>query len=130
MNGVVEENVTTIRLKPVLPQNFRIDPSATSIKDALVVAIIENVSPHQIQLLQEQGVYEKVEIGAESSPDTELSHNENLTRQPTGTVKLTKYFGWVPKKLLDKAQDVATFDELSQLMEEGSENNKNRLKMI
>jgi len=121
MNGVVEENVTTIRLKPVLPQNFRIDPSATSIKDALGVAIIENVSPHQIQLLQEQGVYEKVEIGAESSPDTELSHNENLTRQPTGTVKLTKYFGWVPKKLLDKAQDVATFDELSQLMEEGSE---------
>lgn len=120
LNGVVEEDVTTVRLKPVLPQNFRIDPSATSIKDALGVAIVENVSPHQIELLQEQGVYQEGDIGVQTSPDTELSHNENLTKQPTGTVKLTKYFGWVPKKLLDKAQNVASIDELSMLFEEDS----------
>ena len=70
LNGVIEEDVTTIKLKPVLPQNFRIDPAATSIKDALGVAIVENVPPHQIEILQEKGIYEKGPIGVSSSPDT------------------------------------------------------------
>ena len=121
LNGVIEEDVTTIKLKPVLPQNFRIDPAATSIKDALGVAIVENVPPHQIEILQEKGIYEKGPIGVSSSPDTELAHNPNLTTQPTGTVKLTKYYGLVPKRLLDKAQNVASIDELSDLLEEDSE---------
>ena len=39
-----------VKLKPVMPQNFLIDPVATSIEEAMGVAIDEFVSLHQVEL--------------------------------------------------------------------------------
>lgn len=117
INGEMEVEKPIVRLKPVLPQNFRIDPAATSIKDALGVAIVENVSPHQIIKLQEEGVYQKGELGIVTTSQTDLAKNPNLTTQPNDVVKLTKYYGLVPRKLLNAAQNVAELSELESLFE-------------
>jgi len=55
--GVNITDRVVVKLKPVMPQNFLIDPIATSIEDAMGVAIDEFVSPHLVEQLQEQGVY-------------------------------------------------------------------------
>ena len=40
----VNITIVVVKLKPVLPQNFLIDPVATSVEDAMGVAIDEFVS--------------------------------------------------------------------------------------
>jgi hypothetical protein len=65
--GVNVTDRAVVKLKPVLPQNFLIDPVATSVEDAYGVAIDEFVSKHSIEILQEQGAYKEgfIESAAE-----------------------------------------------------------------
>ena len=106
-----------VKLKPVLPQNFLIDPVATSVEDALGVAIDEFVSMHQVELLQEQGVYRDVYVGP-AAPDTDLEPDQDITIYNDDKVRLTKYYGLVPRELLD----AATSDDDEEVVgEEGSE---------
>ncbi len=93
-----------VKLKPVLPQNFLIDPVATSVDDAMGVAIDEFVSKHQVELMQEQGVYRDVYVES-AAPDTDLEPDQDLTIYNDDKVRLTKYYGLVPRELLE-AEDV------------------------
>jgi hypothetical protein len=54
--GVNVTDRIAVKLKPVLPQNFLIDPVATSVEEAYGVAIDEFVSKHSVELLEEEGV--------------------------------------------------------------------------
>ena len=100
--GVNITDRVKVKLKPVLPQNFLIDPVATSVEDALGVAIDEFVSLHQVELLQEQGVYRDVYVGP-AAPDTDLEPDQDITIYNDDKVRLTKYYGLVPRELLDSA---------------------------
>ena len=91
-----------VKLKPVLPQNFLIDPVATSVEDAMGVAVDEFVSRHQVELLQAQGVYKDVYVGY-AAPDTDLEPDQDITIYNDDKVRLTKYYGLVPRELLEKA---------------------------
>jgi len=91
-----------VKLKPVLPQNFLIDPVATSVEDAYGVAVDEFVSKHQVELLQEQGVYRDVYVGS-AAPDTDLEPDQDITIYNDDKVRLTKYYGLVPRELLNSA---------------------------
>ena len=116
--GVNETERMVVKLKPVLPQNFLIDPIATSIEDSIGVAIDEYVSPHTIKLLQEQGVYRDVDVGTATYGDSTLDKDPNLVQEPEGKVRLTKYYGLVPRELLDKEEGVEDFsEELEQEIE-------------
>ncbi len=53
--GVNISDRTVVKLRPVLPQNFLIDPVAVDVENASGVAIDEFVSPHAIEQLQEKG---------------------------------------------------------------------------
>jgi len=115
--GVNITERVVVKLKPVLPQNFLIDPVATSIEDAMGVAIDEFVSKHHVELLQEQGVYKDVYVGS-AAPDTDLEPDQDLTVYSDDKVRLTKYYGLVPRELLDSALS----DDTEELVEEeGSE---------
>jgi hypothetical protein len=46
-----------VKLRPVMPQNFLIDPVATSIDEALGVAIDEFVPLHQVEQSIEKQVF-------------------------------------------------------------------------
>ena len=103
-----------VKLKPVLPQNFLIDPVATSVDEALGVCIDEFVSRHSVELLQEQGVYRKEYVGP-AAPDTDLEPDQDITIYNDDKVRLTKYYGLVPRHLLDTAledvDNIATEEE-------------------
>ncbi len=100
--GVNITDRVKVKLKPVLPQNFLIDPVATSVEDAMGVAVDEFVSKHQVELQQEQGVYRDVYVGS-AAPDTDLEPDQDITIYNDDKVRLTKYYGLVPRELLDSA---------------------------
>ena len=97
--GVNIQDRVVVKLKPVMPQNFLIDPVATSVEDALGVAIDEFVSKHSVEILQEDGVYNDVYVGS-AAPDADLEPDQDLTMYGDDKVRLTKYYGLVPTELL------------------------------
>ena len=117
-HGITEREKTVVKLKPVLPQNFLIDPIATSVNDSIGVAIDEDVSPHSIRILQEQGVYKDVTVGSTSTPDDNIEADPTLVEQPDNTVRLIKYFGLVPRKMLDEYEGITSLSELDAVIEE------------
>ena len=115
--GVMETTRTVFSLRPVMPQNFLIDPVATSIDEALGVAIDEFVPLHQVRQLQEQGVYNDVEVNT-APPDSDLEPDQDLTVHFEDKVRLTKYYGLVPRDLFESAAYNMEDDEIE---EEGPE---------
>lgn len=114
--GVQITNRVNVKLKPVLPQNFLIDPVATSVDDAYGVAIDEFVSRHHVEMLQEQGVYRDEYVGS-AAPDTDLEPDQDLTIYNDDKVRLTKYYGLVPRDLLEEATDEIDDEEESKFIE-------------
>ncbi len=108
--GVNITDRTMVKLRPVLPQNFLIDPVATSIEDALGVAVDEFVSRHLVQQLQEEGVYRDVYVGQAAS-DYDLEADQDLTSFDEDKVRLTKYYGLVPRYLLKIGEKEALLGE-------------------
>ena len=112
-----------VKLKPVMPQNFLIDPVATSIEEAMGVAIDEFVSLHQVELLQEQGVYKDVYVGS-AAPDSDLEPDQDITVYSDDKVRLTKYYGLVPRELLENATKDEFEEEEVELSEEAESKSK------
>jgi len=100
--GVMETTRTVFTLRPVMPQNFLIDPVATSVEEALGVAIDEFVPYHQVKILQEQGIYNDTEVGT-APPDSDLEPDQDLTVHFEDKVRLTKYYGLVPRDLFEQS---------------------------
>ena len=118
--GVTIQDRVKVKLKPVMPQNFLIDPVATSVEDSMGVAIDEFVSMHQVEMLQEQGVYLDTYIGP-AAPDTDLEPDQDLTVYHDNKVRLTKYYGLVPREMLDSALEEDEEVEVEVLTEEEAE---------
>ena len=109
--GVNIRDRTCVKLRPVMPQNFLIDPVATDIDSALGCAIDEFVSSHLVEQLQESGVYRDVDVQL-ASTDFDIEPDQDLTMYNEDKVRLTKYYGLVPRHLLEKAmQDEDAEDE-------------------
>lgn len=115
--GVTIEDRTCIKLRPVMPQNFLIDPVATSVDEALGCAVDEFVSLHLVEQLQEKGVYREEHIGI-SSPDFDIEPDQDLTRYDEDKVRLTKYYGLVPRSLLKAAQLQEEDEEIVELSDD------------
>ena len=121
--GVEEKEKVNVNLKPVSPQNFLIDPTATSIEDAMGVAIEEFVSAHKIAENIANGVYFNVDINDDAAPDKDLEASWIDTEYNDDKVKVVRYYGLVPEKLLDapEGEDIEELfesEEVSDLMEE------------
>jgi hypothetical protein len=102
--GVEVQDRFVVKLNPVLPQNFLIDPVASTVEDALGCAVDQFVPTHQVKMLQEQGVYKDEEIGI-ASTDTDLEPDKELSHYPEDKVRLVKYYGLVPRDLFNEAVD-------------------------
>ena len=108
--GVNVSKRTVVRLRPILPQNFRIDPVATNVEEALGCAIDEFVGAHIVEQLQESGVYREGYMG-NASEDFDLEPDAELTVHQDDKVRLTKYYGLVPRHLLEKELDYSLDDD-------------------
>ena len=108
--GVKIEPRVVVKLKPVLPQNFLIDPVSSSIDDALGVAIDEFVPRHQVEMAIQAGIYRDEDI-ADAYQDTDLEVDKELSSFDSDKVRLTKYYGLVPKHLLNSAMNEPEEDD-------------------
>jgi hypothetical protein len=111
--GVEESTKITVELKPISPRNFIIDPTAVTIEEAMGVAIEEFVGSHIIAKAVEDGIYRKTDMGAESPPDPELEASSVDDEYNEGKVKIIRYYGLVPEKLLleDDEEVVELFED-------------------
>jgi len=101
--GVETQDRFVVKLRPVLPHNFLIDPVATTVEEALGVAIDEFVPIHQVEQDIEKGIYRDVELHI-APQDYDLEPDRDLQAFPEDKVRLTKYYGLVPRDLFDDAQ--------------------------
>ena len=98
--GVEEVYRPIVKINPVQPRNFLIDPNATCVNSALGCAIDEYVSRHIVEELQESGVYrDDVYVGS-AAADEEIEPDPEIDSRPTDRVRLLKYYGKVPRDLL------------------------------
>jgi hypothetical protein len=111
--GVNIKTRTVVKVRPILPQNFLIDPVASSIEEALGVAIDEFVPRHQVEMLIEKGIYRDVDI-TEAAPDQDLEPDQDLIIYQDDKVRLTKYYGLVPRKEFNDAMDLPPPKEESE----------------
>ena len=105
-----------VKLRPVLPQNFLIDPIATSIDEALGVAIDEFVPIHQVEQDIESGIYKDVQLEI-ASVDYDIEPDREIQAYNEDKVRLTKYYGLVPRDLFENAR-VGEDEEIVELSEE------------
>ena len=100
--GITSKDRIVCDVMPIHPADFRIDPAATSIDDGLGCGSDNSFVPvHQVQILQDQGIY-RDDVHVEAASSREDAKDQGLVRRPENTARVTKYFGLVPRELLDK----------------------------
>jgi len=123
--GVEEKEVVVVSYKSINPQNFLIDPTASSIEEAMGVAIEEFVSAHIVAQKVKEGVYKDTDIEDDSPPDEKIEPtfvDENFYNDDK--IRIIRYYGLVPRVLLesDGEEEIANLlgeeEEVSDLMEE------------
>ena len=106
--GVTVETRVVVKLRPVQPQNFLIDPVASTIEDALGIIIDEFVPRHQVQMGIDSGIYKDVEL-EDADTDTDIEADKELSTYDDDKVRLTKYYGLIPRHIY-----TATLKEFSK----------------
>ena len=96
--GVTVESRVVVKLRPVQPQNFLIDPVASTIEDALGIIIDEFVPRHQVQMGIDSGIYKDVEL-EDADTDTDIEPDKELSTYDDDKVRLTKYYGLIPRHI-------------------------------
>lgn len=109
--GVSEKDRTSVKLVPVNPKNFLVDPNATSLDDAMGCAIEKFVSVHKVVEGMESGIYRKIDLGLDA-PDDDLEPTDDLTNYLEGKVRLLTYYGLVPREYLDQLENGAEVADL------------------
>ena len=115
--GVEEKDRVAIKVKPVNPKNFLIDPNADSIEDAMGVAIEKYVSIHKIVEGMERGIYKKLDIGSNYEDDS-LEPTQDVKQYQDDKVRVVTYYGLVPREYLTGGDEEVEYEEL---FPEGSE---------
>jgi hypothetical protein len=115
--GVTEKEYFCVKVNPVNPKNFLIDPNATSIDDAMGVAIEKFVSIHKVVEGMEKGIYRKVDIGP-SGNDDDLEVTQETVQYQDDKVKILTYYGLVPREYLEELESLD--EEMVNLFPEDS----------
>ena len=102
--GVEEKERVSVKLVPVNPKNFLIDPNATSLDDSMGCAIEKFVSVHKIVEGMEKGIYRKIDLGTDA-PDDDIEPTEEIVSFQDDRVRLLTYYGLVPKEYLEEMED-------------------------
>jgi hypothetical protein len=110
--GSREKQRFSVKLKPIQPNNFLIEPNAKCVDEALGCAVEEFVSLHSIVKGMEDGIYRDVDIGTDERDDRLSPTFEDTERSPD-RVKVLRYYGLVPKRLLEVVEGdvVELFEE-------------------
>ncbi len=97
----VEKQYPCVKLVPIDPREFLIDPLARTIDEAIGCAHVMYQNIKKVEAKQKTGLYAQVDIGA-FTDDMELdAYGETNVTNKADYVKITEYHGKVPKEFLD-----------------------------
>lgn len=107
----IEEYISVdVKLEAISPKEFIIDPSAVSINEALGVAHEVLKPRYIISEGMDLGIYRKLEIGP-SSDAVQLGYDpEYIQNDASDQIKITEYWGKVPRKFLNAKESEDNFD--------------------
>jgi hypothetical protein len=106
-----EQVVTDIKIEPISPKEFLIDPSAVNINEALGVAH-EIIKPrHTIIEGIENGTYRDVPIEGNYNEDFLDGFDPETSRaDASDQIKITEYWGKVPARFLEENESMDDFE--------------------
>ena len=106
-----EDTVVDVRIDAISPKEFLIDPSATSINEALGVAH-EVIKPrHSIIEGIENGTYRDIAIeGSYNMERLKGFDPESSRADASDQIKITEYWGKVPLKFLSENESIDDFE--------------------
>jgi len=116
--GTKSKDKVTVTLNPISPQNFLIDPNANDIKDAMGCAIEEFVSAHHVAKNMEDGVYLKSDLGGIAPDEADLDESWIDEEYDQDKVKIVRYYGLVPEKLIDNPENGESYEGTGDILEE------------
>lgn len=95
-----------VRVLPISPRHFVIDPNARSIEEALGCAHILKVPLTSVQKKITNGIYRSVPLAPymDSIEDLEELGEISSFDQASDAIKITEYHGLVPKRLISKKE--------------------------
>jgi hypothetical protein len=100
-----------VKLIPIAPRNFVIDPVARSIQEALGCAHVIRVPLSLVQKRIDDGTYRSINLYSYEEEVDKLGNLAEYTSGDNGEYcKLVEWHGLVPKRLLDKKEEL--FDDL------------------
>jgi hypothetical protein len=105
--GVMEKDYTCLKVNPINPKNFLIDPNATTVEDAMGVAIEKYVSIHKVVEGMEKGIYRKVDIGT-IGEDTDLEPTQETSQFQDDKVLVLTYYGLAPREYVEQLENEGT----------------------
>ena len=99
------------KIEALTPKEFVIDPSATSIDEALGVAQVVIKPKHEVIAMIQEGIYEDKPIGSFEKMDLGFDDEDQADVLDEDKVKIVEYWGKIPKKYLTKSEEtVDDFD--------------------
>ena len=110
MRGITEYASIDVKVEPISPKEFLIDPAANSIDEALGVAH-EVIKPryHVVQGIA-SGVYRDVPLDGDYDEVKMGFDSETRQADESDSVKITEYWGLVPKRFLKAKADKDDFE--------------------
>ena len=108
--GIIEFASIDVKVEPISPNEFLIDPAANSINEALGVAH-EVIKPryHVVQGIQ-SGIYRDVPLDGDYDTVKMGFDSESRQADESDNVKITEYWGLVPKRFIKKGADKDDFE--------------------
>ena len=104
---VSEQDIVAVKVEALSPKEFVIDPTATSIDEALGCAQIVIKAKYEIMEGIRDGLYEDKPIGSYNKIDLGFDEEDSSVSTDDDKVKITEYWGRVPKKFLNKSDDLS-----------------------
>ena len=110
MRSITEYASIDVKIEPISPKEFLIDPAANSIEEALGVAH-EVIKPryHVVQGIQ-SGIYRDVPLDGDYDTVKFSYDPETKQADESDSVKITEYWGLVPKRFLKAKADKDDFE--------------------
>ena len=106
-----EDTVVDVRIEAISPKEFLIDPSATSINEALGVAH-EVIKPrHSIIEGIKNGTYRDIPIEGSYNVERLKGFDPESSRaDASDQIKITEYWGKVPARFLEESESIDDFE--------------------
>jgi len=107
---IAEEINVEVRVEAISPKEFIIDPAANSINEALGVAQEVYKPRYVVSEGMEKGIYRKVALPSDTNEIINGYDPEYISADESDQIKITEYWGKVPKAFLNKAHSDDDFE--------------------